>query len=278
MELFTLGVNQYTQFDVAAGARAWTGYNTLDADREQFHYYPERHDNTFKTFMGVSRNFSGPEIIDYILSENTVKKMTAARYIARKLWTFFAYPSPDTTLLDAITQAFYDDDLNLTTLLRTMFLRSEFYSTTAKQGLVRTPVEWVVAVLRALDMTAEDANPQWWMGDMGQQLFEPPNVAGWKNNAYWLSTTALWARADFARYLTWKAHDNGFLGAVPGLSVHDAVQAAFDAFGIDAPSTATRGDLESWLTHQRAAPGQWSDWQYINLTTLTMLTPDFNLA
>ena len=190
--------------------------------------------------MGVTRNFDGPAIIDYILSENTVKKMTAARFIAKKMWTFFAYPGPDTALLDAITQAFYDSDLDVTTLLRTIFLRPEFYSTTAKHGLVRTPVEWVVAMMRAVDMTAEDINPQWWMDEMGQQLFEPPNVAGWKNNAYWVSTTALWARADFARYVTWKAHDDGFLSQVPSLSVTAAVQAAFDAFGIDQPSAATR--------------------------------------
>ena len=93
-----------------------------------------------------------------------------------------------------------------------------------------------------------------------------------------MSTTALWARADFARYVTWKAHEAGFLDQVPGLSVTDAVQAAFDAFGIDQPSAATRGDLETWLTSQRADAGQWTDWQYINLTTLTMLSPDFNLA
>ena len=61
-------------------------------------------------------------------------------------------------------------------------------------------------------MTAATTNPQWWMEQMGQQLFEPPNVAGWKNNAYWLNSTALWARADFARNLTWKARR----GRLPG--------------------------------------------------------------
>lgn len=278
MELFTLGVNQYTQLDVEASARAWTGFNTLNSDREQFHFYPTRHDNGMKTFMGVTRNFDGPAIIDYILAENTVKKMTAARFIAKKVWTFFAYSSPDSTLLDAITQAFYDSDLDITTLLRAIFLRPEFYSPTAYQGLVRSPVEWVVALMRTLNVTAEDTNPQWWMSDMGQQLFEPPNVAGWKNNAYWISTTALWARADFARYLTWFVNDSGFLNQIPGLSVSAGVQAAFDAFGVDSPATATRTHLQTWLTGQRAAPGQWPDWQFINLTTLTMLSPDFNLS
>jgi len=61
------------------------GFNTLDGDREQFNFYASRHDDTMKTFMGVTRNFDGPAIIDYILSENTVKKMTAARFIAKKM-------------------------------------------------------------------------------------------------------------------------------------------------------------------------------------------------
>jgi uncharacterized protein (DUF1800 family) len=278
MELFTLGVDQYTQFDVEASARAWTGFNCADDNREQFQYYPDRHDDGLKTFMGVTRDFDGPGIIDFILSENSVKKMTAAQYIAKKVWTFFAYPSPDSGLLDAITQAFLDSDLDITTLLRTIFLRPEFYSVTAYQGLVRSPVEWIVAILRALGMTAKDTNPQWWMDDMGQQLFEPPNVAGWKNNAYWVSTTALWARADFARNLTWMADNAGFLSQVPSLSVSDGVQAAFDAFGIDSPSPATSAHLQSWLTTQRGVSGEWPDWQFINLITLTMLSPDFNLA
>ena len=85
-------------------------------------------------------------------------------------------------------------------------------------------------------------------------------------------------RRTSPRNLTWPAYDNGFLSHVPSLSVADAVQAAFDAFSIDSPSTATRNHLTSWLTTQRAAAGQWADWQTINITTLTMLSPELNLA
>ena len=68
MELFTLGVDQYTQADVVASARAWTGHNTLDDDRTQYHFYPNRHDTGLKTFMGVTQNWDGPDIIDFILA------------------------------------------------------------------------------------------------------------------------------------------------------------------------------------------------------------------
>ena len=79
-----------------------------------------------------------------------------------------------------------------------------FLSDSATQGLVRSPVEWVVACMRAVGMTAEDANPQWWMADMGQQLFEPPNVSGWRPNEYWLTHVARSGRARTGpRYIIW---------------------------------------------------------------------------
>jgi uncharacterized protein (DUF1800 family) len=74
MELFTLGVDQYSQADVVASARAWTGHNTLDSDREQYHFYPNRHDADPKTFMGVTQNWDGPDIIDFVLGGNAAHK------------------------------------------------------------------------------------------------------------------------------------------------------------------------------------------------------------
>ena len=163
-----------------------------------------------KTFMGTAQNWDGPQIITRILTVEPQRSI-AARFIAKKLWTYFAYPNPTTALLDDLVAVFVGSSLDIRTLLRAIFLRPEFLSPTARLGLVRTPVEWIVTVLRSLGMTAVDTNPQWWMEQMGQILFEPPNVAGWKNNAYWLNSTALWARADFARNLTWPAHDAGFM-------------------------------------------------------------------
>ena len=162
MELFTLGVNQYTQADVVASARAWTGHNVdYGADPRVYRFYPERHDTDLKTFMGTTQNWDGPQIITRILTVEPQRSI-AARFIANKLWTFFAYPNPPAALLDALVAAFVGSGLDITTLLRTIFLRPEFYSTAARQGLVRSPVEWIVTVLRTLGMSAVDANPQWW--------------------------------------------------------------------------------------------------------------------
>jgi uncharacterized protein (DUF1800 family) len=278
MELFTLGVNQYSQADVVASARAWTGHNLLDGDPTQYHFYLNRHDTGMKTFMGVTQDWDGPQIIDFILRDDPTHSAIAAKYIVAKVWSFFAYPDPDDTLVSELANVFTSNNLSMTELLRAVFNRAEFLSPAANQGLVRTPAEWVVACMRALNLTADDANPQWWMEDMGQQLFEPPNVSGWRPNEYWLTTSRLWSRANWARYVIWQNDVRNALSATSGMSVHDAVQAAFDLFTIDSPSTHTRTKLEAWLTAQRADTHAWTDWGFINLLTLVMLSPEMNLA
>ncbi len=295
MELFTLGVNQYTQDDVVASARAWTGHNVdYNAVPRAYRFYPERHDDDPKTFMGTTQNWDGPEIITRILTVEPQRSI-AARFIAKKLWTFFAYSNPSATILDDLTNAFVGSNLDIRTVLRALFLHPEFYSDTSRQGLVRSPVEWVVACLRALGMTAKDHDPQWWMDQMGQSLFYPPNVAGWKNNAYWINSTALWARASFARNLTWSANDAGFLAEIMArdlvtnlhsMTPADAIDLAYSRFGLTAESGTVspyvRGVLMNWLDGQwsteYAPTYSWPHWAPIELTTMMMLTPDFQLA
>src|SRR6478752_3061755 len=129
---------------------------------------------------------------------------------------------------------------------------------------------------------------------MGQVLFEPPNVAGAKNNAYWLNSTAMWARANSTRNLTWHAHEAGFMMETTArtplnqyvMSSAAAVDFALAKFGRD-PAVATgspwvKSVLVNWLNGQRATEAaptyQWRDWAAINLTTMTMLSPDLPLA
>ncbi len=278
MELFTLGVDEYSQDDVVASARAWTGHNTLQEDREQYHFYPSRHDTGMKTFMGVTQNWDGPDIIDFILGTDPTHKQIAANFIATKLWTFFAYPDPEPDVVTALANAFLANDLSIEDLVRAIFMHPNFVSPQAMNGLVRSPVEWVAACLRVVNVTGEDANPQWYMGDMGQALFEPPNVSGWRPNEYWLTTSQLWSRANFVNYLIWQNNANTTLNDILGMTVPDAIQRGFDVFGIDSPSAHTRTNLEAWLTTQRADTHAWSNYQFLNLTRLLMLSPEFNLA
>jgi uncharacterized protein (DUF1800 family) len=289
MELFTLGVDQYTQADIVASARAWTGHNLLDDDRTQYNFYPDRHDAGQKTFMGVTQNWDGPDIINFILRDDPTHAQIAARFMAKKMWEFFAYLEPDDTIVGDLAATFLANNLSIAELVRAIFNRPEFVSDTAKQGLVRTPTEWVVACLRATNLAAADSGPEWWMGDMGQLLFEPPNVSGWRPNEYWLTTSRVWARANWNRDIIWQHpigdpdHTIGdTLSAiatdVSPMTVPEAVQYAFDTLGVDSPTDHTRGKLEAWLTLERAAPDVWTNWTFINLLTLVLLSPEMNLA
>jgi uncharacterized protein DUF1800 len=137
--------------------------------------------------------------------------------------------------------------------------------------------------MRVLETPASEVNPQWYMEDMGQQLFEPPNVSGWRPNDYWFTTSRLWARATWASSVVWRQNVHGgnvqdTLSAITSKSVPDAIQYGFDYFGIDSPSAHTRTKLETWLTAQRADNHAWAAWTFINLLTLLMLSPEFNLA
>jgi uncharacterized protein (DUF1800 family) len=272
MELFTLGVNQYSQDDVVASARAWTGHGMSN---DAYLFRPERHDNGQKTFFGTTANWDGPGIIDHIFTGP--KRATAARFIAGKLWAFLAYPNPEAHVLDAITSAFLAADLDVTALARAILLHDAFWSDTARNGLVRTPTEWMVAAMRATGLSAETIHPEWYASGMGQELFLPPNVSGWRPNAYWISPSAASAKLAMARNITWRAIVTPFLADTRNLPVETAIQAAFDAFHVDSPTPLTRGALQAWLIRQRQEP--WTGWvEQRNLITLMLMTPDLQLA
>jgi uncharacterized protein (DUF1800 family) len=272
MELFTLGVNQYTQADVAASARAWTGHG-LSTDRRSYVFNASRHDTNNKTFMGITKNWDGPEVIDEITLGS--KKLVCARFIAEKIWAFFAYPRPEQVVSDALTTAFANSNLDISTLLRTMFLRPEFYSQRARQEHVRSPIEYLVAMMRHTGLDVSKVHPDWYLQSLGQYPLRPPNVAGWGTGRYWISTSTSWARSNLARNTMWNARTAGVLGNSTSLSIATAVQRAFDQFGIDQPSATTRGALESAVYNERYAK---STGESQNLLQLVMLCPEFQVG
>ncbi|MEP7202896.1 MAG: DUF1800 domain-containing protein [Ilumatobacteraceae bacterium] len=271
MELFTLGVGNYTEGDVEAAARAWTGHNA-PWPAYDYVFRPTKHDTGMKTFFGTTKNWDGPEIITEILVNNATKKQIAARYITKKLWEFLAHPAPPTAVLDALAPAFAAD-MNILNLVRAILNRPEFYSTAAKQGLVRTPIEYIVALCYYSGLTPDNLGVAWRAETTGQQIYQPPNVAGWKPNAYWLNTSALAGRADFARSVTWQLRANGGFNNLYAMTAANAVDYVAQFFGIHPLSTVTRNAL---IAARTAETNQW--WAATNLLTMTMLTPEFHMA
>jgi uncharacterized protein (DUF1800 family) len=276
MELFTIGIGNYTQGDVEASSRAWTGHN-VDEKTRKYVFNASQHDTGMKTFFGKTANWDGPQIIDEILT-NPDKRPVVARYMAKKLWEFFAYQNPDPALVQALADVFTGANLGVGALLRAIFLRPEFYSATARQGRVRSPVEFMVNMMRLLGLTADQAHPDWFQEGMGQELMNPPNVSGWRLNGYWLSTSAASAKADMANHLNGVLNDlkKHPLADTSKRTPADAVAHALDVFAIPDASVATKNVLTKWMTTQRAA--KQSGVEANNLLILTVLAPELQLA
>ena len=179
MELFTLGIGTYTEADVREAARAFTGW---PLERRQ-------HDTGQKTFLGHTGNLTGEDIIHIVTTDQRGQAFVAAR-----LWSHFAYPI---TPSDPVVRDLRSPDI--AALLRAMFLHPQFVSPQARTGLVRQPIEWVVGSARALGVHPRRLTPV--LTALGQVPFRPPNVAGWPQNGYWLSTATSLARFEFATAL-----------------------------------------------------------------------------
>ena len=165
--------------------------------------------------------------------------------------------------------------MNITALIRAILLHPQFRSTKAKQGLVRSPVEYAVAGMRASGLNCDEANPQWTLESMGQEPFSPPDVSGWKSNSYWISAPGMWGKSQFASSLRWRGVKANNLANSSDLSVADAVSAALEMHGIYEPSAVTVSALRNYVEESRAG----SPWaERPGLLYLVPLTPEFQLA
>ncbi len=272
MELFACGIGNYTENDVITVARAWTGHNLNE--QNQYAYRSEHHDNGSKSLFGSSQNWSGPATIDELCFGS--RAVATSKFISRKLWSFLAAPDPSDSLVDTLATVFRSSSLSIRELVKAILLRPEFRSTEVKTGLVRSPTEFVVATLSRTGLGTGDAHPEWYMKDMGQRLFWPPNVAGWKDNAYWISSASFWGRARWATHLRWQTRDAGLFDNIENLTPSDGASQIFDQFGIFEPSANTRSALEAWLTTERTGSDRWA--LAPNSTVMGMLSPDFQLA
>jgi uncharacterized protein (DUF1800 family) len=161
-------------------------------------------------------------------------------------------------------------------LLRAIFLRPEFRLSATRTALVRSPVEWFVAMMRSVSMTAAQLHPEWWLDRLGQGLMQPPNVSGWRGGTAWISTSAQWGKGTVANWVQWMAKDKGILSCTPTMTPADAASAALARFGIDDPSPLTRQRLQEYVAREQQARRTWAIPN--GLVLLSLLSPDFQLA
>ena len=191
MELFTLGVDHYTETDIRESARAWTGW-IMRPLLGVVQYVPGRHDDGPKTFLGQTGPWEGRDIVDIIF-----KQPACSVFFANSLLNYFVYNSPEPQLVDAVAKMIRKYDYDLKPVMSTLLRSNVFYSARAYRALVKSPVEFVIGTYKAFDIKQIDDRGQRALVQMGQVLFYPPNVAGWPGGANWLTSQTVIARENF---------------------------------------------------------------------------------
>jgi len=196
MELFTLGIGNYTEQDVRESARAFTGFS-LAGRGGPFLFRPRLHDDGTKTFLGRTGNFGGDDIIDIIFQQPA-----APKHFARKLLEFFVYSDPEPELVDALAGEIRKHDFNMQPVVATLFRSNVFYQERTYRALVKSPVEFVIGAYKLFGVGEVKADVIPVLNRMGQVPFHPPSVKGWDGGASWLNTQTVLARENFASTLT----------------------------------------------------------------------------
>jgi uncharacterized protein (DUF1800 family) len=196
LELFTMGAGSFAEGDVRAAARGLAGWRLpTAADKSQAGVFDKRRAYTGGplTFLGRTGPLDTKGVIDGILASPA-----PATYLVTKVVHHFVSPAPEARYIQRLADEFQASRYDLKTLMRSVFLSPEFIHAESYRSLIKSPVEYMVSVLKALkapqlSKLVLDADET-----MGQMLFDPPDVGGWPNNDSWISSNTVIARVNFA--------------------------------------------------------------------------------
>ena len=278
LELFSMGVGNYTEQDIKECARAFTGWtirnteymmvrSARDSDwpygriAYQFERRADDHDEGEKTFLGHTGNFDGEDIIDIICRQEST-----ARFIARHMYHFFVADEPpvpswpytpprDDAAIDTLVAAYFDSGYDIGAMLRTLFHSDFFKAEDIRYEKVKSPAEFAVGILRMsgeFDVPRREMILRYRQIDwMGQALNNPPSVEGWHQGLEWLDTGTLMERINFASEQLGDADKPGvraMAASIAGEAGEDAppetlVERCLDRMGALRVSDETRGAL-----------------------------------
>ncbi len=191
MELFTLGVGNYTEADVKEAARAFTGWR---AEGDRFVLNARQHDFGTKTVLGRTGRFDGDDVLDILLAEEA-----APRFVASRMLSFFVAPDPSPALIAKYAALLRANDWSLRPVFRSLFLDPAFYADDVMFGRILGPVEFGVAMARKFPGRKPPGRLVAAAADLlGQSLFAPPNVKGWEGGESWMTTSAMLLRGNLA--------------------------------------------------------------------------------
>lgn len=184
MELFTLGVGNYTEQDIKEAARAFTGWSFKP--NGDFYLRKKKHDYGLKTFLGKTGDFEGDDIIDIILEQKQ-----CARFICEKVYRYFVHPTINEDRLRELSEVFYKD-YDITSLMGYIFMSDWFYEEANIGAKIKSPIELLVGIVKIVPLEFEKKKQVLYLQKvMGQILLNPPNVAGWMQDKSWIDSNTL---------------------------------------------------------------------------------------
>ncbi len=145
MELYTCGIGNYTEDDVKAAARAFSGWNMRGGE---FHFNPNQHDNDPKTFLGKTGNWNGDDIVDILVAHPGT-----AKRLCTQLWEFFAYPDPEPPVLAALTETYFASGYDVRAVMSRILRSKAFYSDKARFAVIKSPAQYVVGSVKLLGLS-----------------------------------------------------------------------------------------------------------------------------
>ena len=196
-ELFTLGIGQYTERDIVEAARALTGY-IIDRETQRPVFVPRRFDEGSKTIFGASGDFAYDDVVDLIFSR---KADAAARFVCTKLYRFFVYDEADEAAVEGLARLFAASDFEIAPVLEALFSSAAFYAPQTVGAQIKSPAEVELGAVHHAGAVLDDdgfAALVRTMKQYGQDLFYPPNVAGWPGHRSWISNDRLLKRWDLS--------------------------------------------------------------------------------
>jgi uncharacterized protein (DUF1800 family) len=203
LELFTMGIGNYTEQDIKEAARAFTGWTRRGYE---FFFNAAQHDDGTKTFLGRTGNLDGGDVISIIFEQPAT-----LRFLPRRLFEYFGYVRPEESLVEEMAEAFRQSTFHVAPLVRAILTSQAFYSPKAMRSQVKSPAQLVVGTARLLDLEAGGITSLVRATDlMGQALLYPPNVGGWPRGESWITTATILMRYNFSNLV--------LTGGMPGVA------------------------------------------------------------
>ncbi|MEL7162118.1 MAG: DUF1800 family protein, partial [Bacteroidota bacterium] len=207
-ELFTLGENNgYTEEDIVEASRALTGWNGWTSYCGGVEWAEWGYDASEKTVFGRTDNFDYRTLVDMLFEE---KAELISEFICGKLYHDYVNVAPNEEVISAMAATFRQNDFRIEPVLRELFSSAHFFDDANVGTLVKSPMELMISFLRQGDFGTFENYLGWgfWgISQMGQQLGQPPDVAGWTGDRSWIDSNRLTLRWDFLSGFSWAVHN-----------------------------------------------------------------------